>query len=295
MGFALKVLRPNAAVVYDVHEDYPAMMRVKYWLPPLLRPLISGAAWLANAAAGLILDGVVTADPGVQRDFQRFARITPIVYYNFPTLSLFQRESNNANHSNSKGAKVDLVYIGGMSERAGTFVLLDALALLAQKGIKPTVRLAGYTDGDDGQLAIHHGIQKRGLSGQIELVGRLPHHNVPAWIKSGRAGLVTLEAIPKFMKNIPSKMFEYWACGLSVVASDLPPIRQFLTHGENGLLFEPSNAADLARVIRELIEVPHESAAMGRRGQDRVFQEWNNERQVEHLIDFYQRICGSPA
>ena len=51
-----------------------------------------------------------------------------MVYYNFPTLSLFA-----AGRAVPPATRVDLVYIGGMSDRTGIFVLLDALALLAKK------------------------------------------------------------------------------------------------------------------------------------------------------------------
>jgi glycosyltransferase involved in cell wall biosynthesis len=285
LGLALKVLRPSAAVVYDVHEDYPAMMRVKYWIPGPLRPLIAKAAHLANTAAGVCLDGIVVADPNVQQDFQHVALHKSIVYYNFPTLSLFTPAP-----AESSVAQVDLVYIGGMSDRAGMFVLLDALVLLAQQSLTPSVRLAGYTDGDAGLAAMQQGIRTRGLSAQIELRGRIPHTQVPAWIRSGRIGLVTLQPIAKFLKNIPTKMFEYWACGLPVIASDLPPIRPFLTNGKNGLLFVPTSAEDLARVIGWLMRHPGEGKAMGQYGQEQVAKDWNNDRQIDSLIGLYEQI-----
>jgi glycosyltransferase involved in cell wall biosynthesis len=285
LGLALKVLRPSAAVVYDVHEDYPAMMRVKYWIPGPLRPLIAQAAHLANTAAGVCLDGIVVADPHVQQDFQRVALHKSIVYYNFPTLSLFTPAP-----AEPSSAQVDLVYIGGMSDRSGIFVLLDALALLAKQGLTPSVRLAGYTDGDAGLAAIQQGICTRGISAQVELRGRIPHTQVPAWIRSGRIGLVTLQPIAKFLKNIPTKMFEYWACSLPIIASDLPPIRPFLTNGKNGLLFAPTSAEDLARVIVWLMRHPCEGKAMGQYGQEQVFKDWNNDRQIDGLIGLYEQI-----
>jgi glycosyltransferase involved in cell wall biosynthesis len=286
LGFALKVLKPSAAVVYDVHEDYPAMMQVKYWLPRPLRPFIAKAAHCANTASGRCFDGIVVADPSVGRDFQRVAGHKTIVYYNFPTLSLFTPET-----AEPPIAQADLVYIGGMSERAGIFVLLDALALLAQQGITPSVRLAGYTDGAAGLAAIQQGIRSRGLNDQVELQGRIPHRQVPAWIRSGRIGLVPLQPIAKFMKNIPTKMFEYWACGLPVIASDLPPIRPFLTEGKNGLLFDPTSAKDLARAIAWLVRHPREGKTMGQYGQEQVHADWNNDRQIDALVGFYKQIC----
>lgn len=288
LGLALKALRPASAVVYDVHEDYPAMMLEKYWLPRRTRGVIARAARVANLTAGRFLDGIVTADPGVEKDFQAMAGDWTLVYYNFPVLRLFE-----AVFPEPAGPKSDLVYVGGMSERAGTFVLLDALTLLAGQGIRPTVRLGGYTDGEAGRLAVQKGIQSRRLEGQVEVRGRIPHSQVPAWIRSGRIGLVTLQAIPKFMKNIPSKMFEYWACGLPVIAGDLPPIGRFLVDGKNGLLFSPSSAEDLARAIRHLLERQDDVEAMGRQGLQLVHETWNNDRQVGGLLRFYQRIHRS--
>ena len=285
VGLALKVLRPSAAVVYDVHEDYPAMMLVKHWLPQALKPVIARAMHIANTIAGLCLDGIVTADPGVQNDFSYVAHDRTLVFYNFPTLSLFSQEP-----ANLPADMVDLIYIGGMSERAGTFILLDALALLAQQGLRPSVRLGGYTDGEAGRLVIQEGIRRRDLGNQVDLVGRIPQAHVPTWLRGGRIGLVPLQPIAKFLKNIPSKMFEYWACGLPVIASDLPPIRRFVSDGENGLLFDPSSPQGLARAIQQLMERPNEAEAMGRNGQQQFYEHWNNDYQVNRLIHFYEQI-----
>jgi glycosyltransferase involved in cell wall biosynthesis len=281
LGIALKTLRPSCAVVYDVHEDYPSMMLEKYWIPRKVRPLVSKAASMANRVAAFFLDGIVTADPSVAEEFHKVARDRTIVYYNFPVPSLFALNGKRIT------ATADLVYVGGMSQRSGIFVLLDALVLLATKGLRPTVRLAGYTDGAAGLSVIEQAISNRELMKQIDFVGRIPHSEVPSLIRSGRVGLVMLQPIPKFMKNIPSKMFEYWACGLPVIASDLPPIRRFVTDHETGVLFSPERPESLAQAIQFMVEHPEERERMGQLGQQQVSKEWNNETQVDRLIRFY--------
>jgi glycosyltransferase involved in cell wall biosynthesis len=178
-----------------------------------------------------------------------------------------------------------------MSERSGIYVVLDALTLLERDGLRPTLRLAGYTDGEQGKAALDEAIRARGLTRQIEFHGRLAHDHVPEWIRAGKVGLVPLQKNPKFMKNIPSKMFEYWACGLPVIASDLPPARRFVSPGENGLLFTAGHAASLAATIRYLLDTPTRAQAMGRAGRRRVENAWNNERQIDGLIDFYRLTC----
>jgi glycosyltransferase involved in cell wall biosynthesis len=283
LGLALKLLKPSKTVVYDVHEDYPSMMLEKYWIPRPVRPLISNGMKIANRIASLCLDGIVTADPGVQSDFRKTAKDRSLVYYNFPVPELFKSTTNGI-------IKADLIYIGGMSERSGIFVLLEALALLAKKGLHPTAKLAGYTDGERGRVAIEEAIRNKGLESQVHLQGRIPHSEVPNWIRSGRVGLVMLQPIPKFMKNIPSKLFEYWACGRAVIASDLPPIRPFVAHRRNGLVFSPTDPESLALAIQYVIEHPAEAEQMGHLALAQVVGNWNNEYQIARLVKFYEKI-----
>lgn len=49
----------------------------------------------------------------------------------------------------------------------------------------------------------------------------------------------------------PLKLFEYMASGRSIIASDLPALREVL-NDKNTLFFKPNDAADLARVIKML-------------------------------------------
>jgi glycosyltransferase involved in cell wall biosynthesis len=286
MALLLKALKPSRAVVYDVHEDYPSMMRDKYWLPRWTRPAAALGARLANHLAGRFLSGIVVADRGVAADFMKIAPRKIFLHYNFPALDLFAHPDGPPPRP-----MADLVYLGGLSERAGIFVLLDALEILAASGIKPTARLAGYTDGEKGLETIDAALHKRGLCEQVEFHGRLAHTQVPEWLRAGRIGLVMLQAVPKFMKNIPSKMFEYWACGLPVLASDLPPIRQFLIEGENGYLFAPASAVQLAERIAHLLYNSEQCRSLGRAGQRMVERQWNNDNQIAQLIDFYERLA----
>jgi glycosyltransferase involved in cell wall biosynthesis len=287
MALTLKAIRPSSAIVYDVHEDYPSMMQHKYWLPESLRPVASTGVSMAHWLAGKFLDGIITADNAVEQDFLRFAAGKIFCFYNFPTLALF-----GAPAPEPVAIPADLIYLGGISERSGIYVVLDALRLLRDRdGLRPTLRLAGYTDGQQGRRAIDEAIRARGLARQIEFHGRLAHDQVPNWLRAGRIGLVPLQQIDKFLKNIPSKMFEYWACGLPVIASDLPPARRFVKPGENGLLFSAGDAVSLALAMQNLLDAPQTAVMMGNAGKRRVESDWNNEAQIDGLIDFYRRIC----
>src|SRR5690606_19885917 len=52
----------------------------------------------------------------------------------------------------------------------------------------------------------------------------------------------------------PLKLFEYLALGRAIVASDLPAIREVLTHDVDALLVPPGDAAALAAAIGRLAD-----------------------------------------
>jgi hypothetical protein len=54
-------------------------------------------------------------------------------------------------------------------------------------------------------------------------------------MQQAHVGLSLLRDIPKFQKNVPTKVFDYMASGLPYVSTDLKPVRQ-LTGGVGGEL-----------------------------------------------------------
>lgn len=58
---------------------------------------------------------------------------------------------------------------------------------------------------------------------------------------------------------------EAMAMGLPIVASDIPPHREAIRDGENGLLFKTSDAEDLAGKISYFYENPHFAEVFGKR------------------------------
>ncbi len=107
-----------------------------------------------------------------------------------------------------------------------------------------------------------------------------------------RIALSPLEKTPKFMNNIPVKVFESWACGLPVIATDLPPIRPFFARRELGLLVRPGDAHDLANAIQDLLASAELIREWGRRGRQLVVKRYNAEVQIRKLLSFYERVLA---
>src|SRR6202044_3461024 len=230
---------------------------------------------------------VMTADPLTLRRLAHAGKSRKLVFFNFPNLDLFPPPRITTK-------KFDVVYRGGLSARAGTLVLLKAMRLLADRGKPASLLLIGYFDDAVFERELRGHICELGLSGNVELRGRLEHEDMAEALSEARVGVCPLQDIPKFRLNIPVKIFEYWACGLPVVSSDLPPIRPFFRSVGGGLLCQPADAAELARSVGSLLEDPDTAARIGQLGRLAIVQRFNNHNEVRKLREFCMRVAATP-
>jgi glycosyltransferase involved in cell wall biosynthesis len=272
-------------VIYDSREDFPSMMLTKTYLPKSLRfPMAKLVAWVERLAARL-LNGVITADSGSLRPMARYGKSHKLVFYNFPNLRYFPEALPTEK-------RFDLVYRGGLSERAGTFVLLKAVSLLLDRGIKTRLLLFGYTDNPQTRESIQNSLRELGIDHLVKLGGVIPHEEMAATLSLAHIAVCPLQSIPKFMNNIPVKVFESWACSLPVIATDLPPIRPFFAHREVGMLFKPGDSAGLADAIQHLLKSPALIAESGRRARQLIVERFNSEMEVRKLLSLYGRVLA---
>ena len=283
LAFALKLIF-RRRVVYDAYEDFPAMVANKKSIPGIIRPIAAKIVSATERLAALAFDGLMTADPLTLRRLAKVGDSKKLVLYNFPNLDLFPAPT-------SRPKQFDVVYRGGLSERAGTYVLLDAMRLLSARDRRVRLLLIGYFDDPIAERGLRERIREFGLASSIVIRGRLDHERMAEALSDARIGVCPLQPIPKFMRNIPVKVFEYWACAVPVVASNLPPISPFFRHAEAGLLYSADRGDELAQAIARLLDDPQAAARMGRRGRDLVMQRLNNNREMQKLARFCTEIA----
>jgi len=291
VAFALKFLRKR--VIYDAYEDFPSAIGNKRSIPRIVRPLAARILAAVEAAAARCFDGLMTADPLTLRRFARAGASKKLVFYNFPNLDFFPPQ-------HTKPKPFDLVYRGGISERTGIYVLLEALRMLRvkrlAKGLEPPrLLLIGYFDGPRAERAFRDRIRGLGLEANVTIRGRIDHESMAGTLSEARIGVCPLLAVPKFQRNIPVKVFECWACGMPVVATDLPPIRPFFVRAHSdkaGLLVPPGDATALAQAIRWMFDHPDEAERMGARGRRLVVERFNNAGEARKLRRFIEKLVA---
>lgn len=289
LGLALKVFS-GTRIVYDCREDIASALRERRdSFPAFLRTALFKAVRMLEAIAARSFDGILTADPAVWELHVGMPKERKHIFYNTALISQFPET-----YLPLAEREFDLTVLGSMSSlRSGTHHVLDALGILKERGLSPTLLLIGEPEGEVAS-AIEERVQEYGLVRQIIQTGRIPHAQVAAQLIRAKVGIVPLQDLPKFRRNIACKAFEYMACGMPSIASDLPPQRLFL-HSAIASFYPCGDIEALASQIEELLNDPSRCQGMGEVARAEVKSKWNGEREQGKLRLFYAKLLEMPA
>jgi glycosyltransferase involved in cell wall biosynthesis len=183
-----------------------------------------------------------------------------------------------------------LLYIGTLAGWQGLDTLLEAMPLVLAEH---PARLRIVGKGRKAQRkALQKRIRKMGLAEWISLEGSVSHDTIPQVINQAHLCLAPLSFNDRNVTQgcCPIKVLEYLACGKSLVAANLPVVRELVCDGEEALLFTPDDPADLARCILALLNDPPLAERLAEAGCQRVRREFTWEIAQERLLGVYERL-----
>jgi len=267
-------------VVYDIHEDVPADILHKDYIPRhLRRPLMWSVRKLEDAACRRF-SGLIAATPTIAERFYRINANT-VVVHNYPMVD--EIAPNEDSPWNERPPAV--AYIGSISERRGIREILRALALLPSAS--PAEMMLAGPFSPNGLLT-----ELEVLPGwtRVQYLGELDRPSIANLLSRVRLGLLVLQPEPNFVNAMPIKLFEYMAAGIPVIASDFPLWRRIIDEAGCGLLVDPQDPQAIARATEYLLSHDAEAEAMGRRGRKAAcdLYNWNSEERV--LLKFYSDL-----
>jgi glycosyltransferase involved in cell wall biosynthesis len=156
--------------------------------------------------------------------------------------------------ADGQAARNYLLYVGRLDKPKGVHVLIEAMAKLAQgRGANvPTLRIAGSAHSADYEEALKRRVNEAGLGDRVVFEGNVEGAKIPDLMRGAIA--CVMPAI--WFENLPNSVVEALACGCPVIASDLGSLSYTVTHDQDGLLFRPGDAADLAEKIGRIVDDP---------------------------------------
>lgn len=139
-----------------------------------------------------------------------------------------------------------VAYTGGLLDWKGVDVLVDAARAL------PEVQflIAGGMEQDVARL------RARAVgSSNVRIDGFQPPARVVEYLAAADVGVAPNRSSPEISSRYtsPLKVFEAMALGLPLVASDLPALRELLTHGVDAWLVPPDDPQALAEGLKKVL------------------------------------------
>lgn len=265
LPYGVKLKKLGKKVIFDSHEDVPAQIMDKEWLPGPLRFVISKLYKLYESYAVGKFDAVVAATPHIAEQFQgRCQRVVTV--NNYPCLDDIKFHEKPFTER-----EAIICYAGGISEIRGEKIMVEVMQEV------------------DGKL-IMAGDHKKISIGNIDYVGHLNRDGVNELYGSAVAGFCILLPAKNYYYSQPIKMYEYMAAGLPMIASDFPLWRNVVEENNCGICVNPTNVQAVRSACVELLSNPEKSEQMGRNGRKAVMEKYNWANEEKKLLALYETL-----
>jgi glycosyltransferase involved in cell wall biosynthesis len=177
------------------------------------------------------------------------------------------------------------VFIGNLIARKGLHTLLEALPLLPQGACQLTV--VGSPEADRSYAArIRRQIAAGGLGGRVQLCGSLDEKALTALLRSQH-----VLAVPSSYEGYGIVYLEGMSFGLPAIATTAGAAREIITHGQDGFLIPPAQAAALAEALGALADDRARLVEMGLAARRRFLAQPTWEQTAGQIRDFLLAVA----
>ena len=265
LPYGLKLNRAGKKAIFDSHEDIPAQIMDKHWIPKPLRKIISNTYKSYETHVVKRLEAVVAATPHIAESFR--GRCKNVVVVNNPRLDDIMFHERPFSEREAV-----VCYAGGIDELRGERIMCAAM-----EGVNGKLCLAGDHAPGEAQ-------------GNVIYLGRLDRNGINELYGGAIAGLCILKPIENYYFSKPIKIYEYMAAGLPYVCSNFPGWRKVAQESGAGICVDPENISQIREAIQLLLRNREAAQAMGRKGREYVLKYCNWENEEKSLLALYSSL-----
>lgn len=180
----------------------------------------------------------------------------------------------------------DFIFVGNLVQGKGVDYLIQALSLVHRFEKDISLTVVGEGDAHDQLQSL---VNEKGLRGIVRFTGRRSSEDVPLLMRQSECFV-----LPSLSEGMPNVILEAMACGLPVVASNLPGIREVVKDEETGFLVEPRDVEGLAKKLLILVRNPERRQKMGDRAYGSLSEmnlSWP--QAAKQYIEVYRKVCAA--
>ena len=176
--------------------------------------------------------------------------------------------------------KLKLLAVGRLVPLKGFDILVRAVAEAVNQGMQDLLVLVAG-DGEE-RVRLEGLIRDLELDSYIKLIGL--RHDVIALMKSS-----DLFVMSSLYEGLSIAMIEAMACGLPIIASAAPGIKDFIKNEQNGLLFPVQDHKALAQRILRLVNDEDMRTRLSRGARESFEKEYDMRRNIKSLDMLFRK------
>lgn len=176
----------------------------------------------------------------------------------------------------------DIVMAARFARQKDHATLLRALAVLRQRGLKPTLTLAGGGKAR-AQQAAQRLSAELGLQDQVQFIGMC--NDVPGLLRAHRVCVLSTH-----YEGMPLSLLEGMAAGCVVVGSRVVGVQEVVRPGDNGLLAAHADPESLADALQQALQDDEAAVRMAATARQEALSHYSLQRMTGQYEDLFARL-----
>jgi len=276
-----KIFHPRAKLIIHYHmdtADLSGAAKILSWPARLIRnSLFNSAAAITCASLDYIENSQIARYYAAHKN--KFQEIP----FGVDTDKFKPTEKSNFASLPDADKIKNILFVGGLDKAhyfKGLSYLLEAAAHLPFSDWQLTLAGSG-----DLQPQYEEEAAKLGIARQVKFTGRLDGDGLTRTYQA--ADLFVLPSINSH-EAFGIVLLEAMACGVPVIASNLPGVRAVFSDGIQGLICSPKNSEDLKNKIVRVLTDENLRQKMGRAGRELVLEKYSLEKVSAKLLQIFK-------
>lgn len=184
-----------------------------------------------------------------------------------------------------------VLFVGRLEARKGIHYLIDAIPQVV--AAVPSVHFVII--GDDTQNAagqksvlteIKERLAKTGCEKSVTFIDRIPLAKLPEYYRSADVCVV-----PSLYDNSPYTCLEAMSCGRAVIGTDGGGTKEYVLHGESGLIVPTKDADAIGRAISGLLVNAAERHRLASNARQRVLEVFDRAKIASRTAELYEKAA----
>ncbi len=290
VGFCLMVLL-KVPVVYDVHEWVEYKIMKKWNLPfPLRRVLSLGYVVTCklltkNMSKVAVLENIAEEYVGDVRIVKNYFPISVLDDY-------WKGKKEKSTTESGEMARIfRLIYTGIITEQRGGLTMVELVhELVSHYRLKVRLDIFGSFFPQGFQDDVENYIKKHDLEQNISIHGNHHFNYLIPYMNRADIALCLWNPAEYKIAYLPVKLNEYMAFGIPILSSTLDGWKPYIEEVGSGIMVDPSDIVNCARIVSDLLMDYKRRQDMGRKGRDAVLKYFNWENEVAKLDRLYRDL-----